>query len=401
MTLKPIVVSLALLGLAGTAFAGGTDDNGSLEDRVAALEAAINQNNAGDANTVADHSGWADRISIGGVVSVDGTYTNRDVLTGSNATTTGFGVNDAFLYVDARANDWTTAHLSVNYDGDVGNGNTAGNNTLRADEAYITLSNFASQPWYGRVGREYLPYGQYDVHTITRTLTQQLTEANDVAGTVGYMHSSGLNLSATAFKGIDRNTAVDSKFNNWVAHVGYANEFNNIGFNAGVDYMANVADVTDINGALRVTGASGDKVYAKRVGGAAAYVTANSGPFDGTVRFTGTRHFHQNDLLSSKDGTSGAKLRAWDVEAGYSFNAMNYDSRVSVGYQASRDAGNVRTATTSYVPKSRIIGDLTVGVWENTDLTLEVLRNKDYDTNHGGTGRKQTAGTLRLSVKFA
>lgn len=393
MTLKPIVVSLALLGLAGTAFAGGTDDNGSLEDRVAALEAAINQNNVGDANTVADHSGWADRISIGGVIAADGTYTNRDVLGGSDATRTGFAVNDAYLYLDARANDWTTAHLSINYDDNALTGN---GHTLRADEAYVTLSNFASQPWYGRVGREYLPYGQYDVHTITRTLTQQLTETNDVAGTVGYMHSSGLNLSGTVFKGDLRNTAVDSKFNNWVAHVGYANEFNNIGFNAGVDYMANVIDVTDINTALRIANA-----YSKRVGGVAAYVTANSGPFDGTVRFTGTRRFHENDLLSSKDGTSGAKLRAWDVEAGYSFNAMNYDSRVSVGYQASRDAGYVRSGTTMYVPKSRIIGDLTVGVWENTDLTLEVLRNKDYGTNNNGTGRKQTAGTLRLSVKFA
>lgn len=394
MTLKPIVVSLALLGLAGTAFAGGTDDNGSLADRVAALEAAINQNNAGDTNTVADHSGWADRISVGGVLAADATYTNRNI-TGANLeqTTTGFAVNDAYLYADARANDWTTAHLSINYD------QNDGVNRLRADEAYITLSNFASQPWYVRAGREYLPYGQYDVHTITRSITQQLTEDNQIAGTVGYMHSSGLNLSGTVFKGNLRNTATDSKFNNWTAHLGYANEFNNVSFNAGVDYMANVADVDDLD--TYVSGTT----YAKRVGGVAAYVTANSGPFDGTVRFTGTRRFHVDDLASSKDATRGAKIRGWDVEAGYSFNAMNYDSRVSLGYQASRDAGNVHPAAGTagiYVPKSRIIGDLTVGVWENTDLTLEVLRNKDYKVGQGnGTGRKQTAGTLRLSVKFA
>jgi len=138
MKLKPIVYSIALLGLSSSALAASagapaTDRSmAAMDARINKLESILDQNQ-NRVHTGDPSDSWFNRIILSGELNVDGYWSSRTPLSddpegpgeGGSAPTAGarFGsdssndlsVADANLYLDVDVNSWTDAHIAWTY----------------------------------------------------------------------------------------------------------------------------------------------------------------------------------------------------------------------------------------------------------------------------------------------
>lgn len=424
MKLKPIVASLMVLGLSAPAFAAtsaAANDSAqvqldAMKAQMSKLEALINSQSAGGFQQPAD---WMNRISISGLVNVDAAYSNQLFVFGqadsnnpSDGNRSNLALNNANIFVDATVNDWTKAHISLQYSNGIEDNFNRdadlGNSFIAVDEAYVTIANFAQSPLFFRAGQEYIPFGQYQRYPMVMNPTQLLSQTNAVAGQFGFVTPVGVYGSVYAFKGVQQDVNADSsnrfpRVGSGGADVGYSYCEQNWGIKLDAGYLYNMADVDFITQGIQTGGGRG---YTDRVGGLALSADGRFQQFDASLRYVGAlTNFNAND--ASFDG-SGAQPRAYGAEVGFSFPIVNsHDSRVALGYQRTKDAvaiGNVG------LPESRWYGSYVVNVSKWVDVGLEVVRDSDYDTTDfgstqraesNGTGNSVTAAVLRLGVKFA
>lgn len=393
--------------------------------RIAQLERMINANDEGVVVTPTGdrghdfHPDWYNRIAISGLANIDTTFANRDPAF-SSGVNNGFNriaLNTADLYIDATLNDYVKTHIGFQYSNNLTTGSLT-QNTVNLEEAYATIGNFAMYPVYLRAGKEVLPYGQFDRHPIIPTTAQMLTQTTDVAATLGFVADNGFNGSVSGFQGPTQpqvaNYATKTQFNDFTAHVGYTGDLQSLNMQLGLDYINNVGDTDYMNPSIiasqvQTVTVNNASVIAlnnvNKVGGLAAYALFRYNAFDFgghyATALTSFNYTAANQYGSSATlALSGVKPSAWDAGAGYSFATMGYDSRFGLSYQGSKNAAAIRT-TVYDVPKSRYAADYTVNLWTNTQLGLELRRDKDYSVADGGTGNFSNAGVIRLAVQFA
>lgn len=420
MKLKSVVASMLALGLASTAALAASSDTinraefDAMKDQVAKMEAALNQHHAGLNAPISNTNDWFNRVTVSGQFDVD-TYMsakNSYRFQNNGGNTSAIELPNANLFVDAQVNNWVKAHAAIHFDNNVKRDGLANVqealyehvNASWLDEAYVTIANFAQSPAYVRAGREYVPFGSYDAHAITPSLTQMLTQTQATALQAGVVMANGFNASAYTFNGtdLDKNQQKNRRINNFGLNAGYANSYNNVSYTANVGYLYNMADVNYVAAGREYN--TVDHV----VGGISVDGSVKSGAYDASVHYvTALRSFDVTDLTHfTNDEQAGAKPSAWGVEAGYSFAVAGYDSRIGLGYQRSSQANNVgphvynEHGTVSYgMPKQRYVAQYDINVWKNTDLGFQVYHDRNYDDKT--TGNSNTTGLVRLSVKLA
>lgn len=439
MKLKQVVGSMFLLGLA-SASAFAADDStqaqlDSMKAQIAKMEAAMNQNQPGGFQQA---DGWFNRITVSGQANVDGAYGTRSPVTFDNGVNGSKYVSDLFvqnanLYIDAQASDWTKVHVGLVYGQAANNflpikaGYYQGHHDI-IDEAYVNIANFAKSPFYFKAGKQRVLFGDYTPYAdITPSLTQLLSETTAVAATVGFVDASGVNGALYTFRGDNSNDLAgtgQTRVQNGGASLGFNHVGNNWGMKLGAQYLRNMADVNYINQSLNNSSFAPD--YQRAVGGLAANASVTAAGFDASAKYvTALQKFNPANLAYEVNtsynvltGTTtyepvGAKPAAWGVDVGYSFPVMGHTSRFGLGYQGSKQAemlSMLSVSPTVYpsvaidpvtTPKTRYLANYTVNVSKFTDLGFEVRNDRAYGTNDYGTGNNATTGTVRLSVKFA
>lgn len=447
MKLNPLVASLCALGLTsfaltGSAFAAEGQELEAMKQKIAKMEALLDQNQ-GQAHSFSQLplKNWQDRVTVSGLANVDLMWSSKIPSAGTAAATTGrfplssngysdVAVSNANLFVDAEMNCYTTAHIGLNYYGNTPrmndipryNTNTAGaGRTFGVDEAYVTISNFAETPVYFRAGEQYLDFGTYDRFNITAPMTQQLSATNYPSLTLGVNTASGFNGSIYTFRGINTvagavvpaGSAVGKfSLNNGGLHLGYMGGASGMEYKLALDYISNWFDVNNVRAAM---GAAG---YTSRVGAWSAHGSMVYNQFDGAVDVvSAASRANVADFTYNAVGgtTTGAKPGAWGLDLGYSFSTSGLPSRVGLGYQHSWQALGIASALNGALPLNRWQAQYGVEIGRNTDLTLQVVNDKDYATTNTGTavagggvlgakagsGRSSTTGILRLGVRFA
>lgn len=419
MKLKSVVASMLALGVASTAALAASSDTvnrsefDAMKDQVAKMEAVLNQHQAGS-NAYTPANDWFNRISVSGQFDLDAYMSakNNYRFQNNGGNTNAIELANANLFVDAQINDWVKTHVGLHFDSNVdrdglANVQEAVYGHLRAswlDEAYVTIANFAQSPAYLRVGREYVPFGSYDTHALTPSLTQMLTQTHATALQAGVVMANGFNASAYTFNGtdLDKNQDKNRRINNFGLNVGYANSYNDVSYKASLGYIYNMADVSYI-----AAGRSFNSVE-HVVGGISVDGSVKSGPFDGNVHYvTALKSFDILDVNHFTDGSiAGAKPSAWGVDAGYSFAVAGHDSRLGLGYQRSSQANNVGPKSDEVyyanygMPKQRYVAQYDVNVWKNTDLGLQVYHDRDC-SDVLGDATKNTTGLVSLTVKLS
>ena len=342
-------------------------------------------------------------------------------------------LNDAYLNVAATVNDWAKGFASLSF-GDpttnanpgafnnlgvaeysaayANNINSSGSNIIQLEQAYATLGNFDVTPFFLQVGKQFQDFGRYEIHPITRTMAQVLSETLATSIKVGFV-AEGFSGAISAFDDPINKIGNASKPTNYVAALGYDMPNDQLGFDVGAAYIYNMIGANDVAYSVaNFEGAGGTESftgYQTRVGAYSLYGDVNYGPFTLGVRFVqALQRFNVNDL--PKDGAAslvgdniigepladanGAKPWAVDAMAGYAFNIWDRSQNVHIGYQTSREAAGID------LPKSRWLVGYDIEAVNNWIVGAEWDHDNAYNVANGGTGNNTNLVSIRSTIKF-
>lgn len=385
------------------------------------------------------HAGpdWFQRIGITGGINFDAMWGQRSRnYMGEN--TRRLSLNDAYLNATALVNEWTKAFLSLSFNnaspanGISGTsvqgiflpiaGNLPGvyssaytNNRLDLEQGYMTFGNFNCTPFFVQLGKQFQDFGRYQIHPITRTLTQVMSESLQTSAKIGFLtpifSPVSLHGSLYTFDNPLRRLNMGHSQNVWGAALGLDMPSDQLGFDLGVGYMSNITGVNDVAYAVSVfellTGGNPIGTYNGTVGAINVYGDVNSGPFSFGARYTTAIQSFSHNTLSNQYLTtvgSGAKPWAADFTAAYGFNAFCKNQNIYLGYQTSNNTVNL------FLPKNRWVVGYGIDMWKNTSLGLEYLHDTAYSTGNGmplpgdflysGNSSSSNEVHARASVKF-
>lgn len=464
MKLKLIVASMSILGMIATpalanhkhkhhckkadttVAAAAPEDYKGYKDAVCTISTAsmtMDQmtQNVGRALPNPCNPGWFNRIQVSGGVNVDmGKWGNRNAnIMGENYQR--LSLNDAYLNVSANVNDWTKAFASLSYNTATTNANPGiykglgvseysaaysnniygtGNNNIQVEQAFATFGNFDMSPIFLQVGKQFQDFSRYEIHPITASMTQVMSETLATSIKLGFIYA-GFNGSVFLFDDpISKTSTFTNTFptspafgsssttTNYGASLGFDMPNDQFGWDLGVSYLYNMIGVNDI--AYNVVNFTNTNAYRTRVGGVAAYGDVNAGPFSVALRYTTSiDNFNVNDLPKNGvgdrvgnniagatiAGRNGAEPWAAGIQVGYGFDAWTKTQNIFVGYQASGEAAGLN------LPSNRWVAGYNIDWWKNTNFGLEWDHDSAYSVAHGGTGNTTNLVTLRAAVKFA
>ena len=451
MKLKLVVVSMSILGLVSSpAFAGHHNkhkaskaavhhdykDYKDMGPKVCTISPNTvslieSTQNVGRSLPNKCNPGWYDRIRISGGINVDvGKWGNRNAnIMGENYQR--LSINDVYLNIAGDINDWTSVFASLSYSTPttamnpgmfnmVGAAeysaayanNIAGtaNNTLQVEQAFAVFGNFDVTPVYVQLGKSFQDFSRYEIHPITRSLTQVMSETLATSLKLGFL-ANGFNGGVYVFNDPIGKIASSATPTNYGVSVGYDQNDDQFGFDVGAGYMYNIIAANDVAWSVNNFTGMG---YNNRVGGVAVYGDVNYGPFMGSVRYTqAVQRFNVLDLakngaadltagsvigsgapVAATPGTTGAKPWAVGAQVGYGFDAMSKSQHVYLGYQASGEAAGLN------LPKSRWLVGYGVDVVKDTSLSAEWDHDRAFSTTNGGSGNTTNLVSLRAAVKF-
>lgn len=498
MKLKAVVASLVALGLSGPAWAiqpfflDPSYQMDVMRYQVNKLDRILDRNQPGSFD---QPCGWTCRVNFSGWMNTDAYFANRppvfwqfnpafnpeeaidptstppNVLTlPTSGRASDLLLNNANLFVDARVNNWVTANMSMVHSGLSGIPGSTGpynianslfvNHPLHRtllDTAYATIGNFQASPLYFRIGKEYIPFGNYDPYgfVTAENPTQLLTEITAPAAQLGFVIPSGLYGSLYTLAGLPKisDAGTTRRIQNGGADLGWGWKWRDCGrFDINTGYIANIADSNFLSSyylnslveGTTVPGLPNTKVPAWNVNADMAF-----GPFDVNGHYVAATRGLANPFFLSGNSSPGnpvlesppenlGKPTAWGLEAGLTFPVMAHQSRFALGYQKT-------THLATFLPQRRIYADYMVNLAKWFDIGIAVFQNKDYGFGEGAitstaqppaggggddgggeddgggnnaaaastptpigtvihmgaTGNKSTVGQLRFSIKFA
>lgn len=401
--------------------------------------------------------GWFNRVQFSGGINLDlGKFGNRNTnYMGENYQR--FSLNDAYINVGAVINEWTKAFMSIDYQtatinevaqpdfitevttnprtgartatvtavnsfpaeysAAYSNNVTGGSqNALQLEQAYVTFSNFDQTPIFLQVGKQFQDFSRYEIHPITRSLTQSISETLATSAKLGFIVPLGFSGSVFVFDDPLRKNQQTSTTTNYGIALGYDQPSDNIGFDLGAAYLYNLIGVNDV--AYNVNNYNlASNSYHSRAGGVALYADVNSGPFVIDARYTtAVQRFNVLDLpkngvanplipVAINNGAvtafipsgagSGAKPWAAGIQAAYGFEGWGRNQNIYAGYQTSREAAALN------LPKNRwLVGYDVQAFGKNTNLGIEWDRDIAYGRGSGGTGHNSNLVTIRSGVEF-
>lgn len=371
---------------------------------------------------------WFNRIGVSGGINFDfGKWVNhRGNFQGENYQH--FSLNDAYLNVSAGITDWSRAFASLSYSNptetgfinsnNFGYSNVYAVNRLSLEQAYFTIGNFDCSPLFLQFGKQFNDFSRYEIHPITRSMTQVLSEALSTQAKIGFLVPMGFHGAIYAFDDPLNNSHGHNNFYSstnyysnsnyhrdssrhvdWGVSLGYDHPCDCLGYGLGVGYVNSMTAAQDV--AHAVSNFTNSSSLHKRVGAMAFYGDVNSGPFSLGLRYTtAMSRFDRRDLpnyrpfsfsglslnnafLSPTYPTrhhSGAKPWAAGIQAAYTYNAWCKNQNLFLGYQTSKQAAGIG------LPKTRWLAGYGIDLCKNTGFGLEW----DHDTAYGNGRRSRT-----------
>ena len=357
----PLALTIALASSLPSTHALAADASSSelnaLAQRVEALEQQSNS-----------------QLSIGGVIEVEAAYVDTEAGEESDITLATVEVG-----IDGEITESLSTHLLFLYEEGEGDSPVL-------DEGIITISNLADSQLFLSAGLMYVPFGNYGTNLLSDPLTLELGETQQTALQFGF-EGDQFYASLFIFNGNTKEQGDDDKIEHFGANLGYSVETDSVNFTIDLSYLNNLADSDAIQDVVTDADNLNDTV-----GGYAAHAKVGMGPFTLIGEYlAASSSFDQADLAF--DG-SGAKPTSWNLELGYDFALAGKEATAAVAVQNSQEALDIG------LPEKRIAAALSVGIMENTALTLEWSQEEDYSTSDGGTGDDTDTVTAQLAVEF-
>lgn len=321
---------------------------------------------------MAEESEGITGVTLSGGVQVEAQY-NRDY---NEVETSDFVVDEMTLGIEAQVHPYAKAQITFLYE--------EGATPLEADEAYLTLGNEELSPIYLSVGQLYVPFGNFESHMVSDPLTLELAETREKAVQLG-IDAGGFYGSVYLFNGDNQDDSED-KIDHYGANLGFANETDSISYDVGVDYINDIGDTGGLSWLLEGVD---DYDY---VDGLGAHIVLNFGVVSLMGEYiTALDEFKANQIAFNEQA---AQPKAWNAEAGLTFDIAGKETTFAVGYQMTEEALALE------LPETRILGVISTAINDNTTVSLEYAVDEDYSENDGGTGQDAKSAILQLAVQF-
>lgn len=366
--------------------------------------------------------GWFNRVRMAGGVNVDfGKWGNRNAnYEGENYKRV--SINDAYLNIGATINEWSNAFASLSYsDTGVSTGSSTTTygmyswdynysnvyrNKLSVEQAFATFGPAPSIPLYLQLGKQFQDFGRYQIHPITRSMTQVLSETLATSGKLALIFPNGFDASISVFNDqLER--AGGSNPTNYNLAIGYNNFNPSLGWSVGAGYLYNMTGVNDVGEAVEHFS---DEGFHHRVSALALYGDVNSGPFLLSGRYTtalqsfnawdlprhgradlGVNPFEDSIVLPD---ASGAKPWAAGIMGSYNFDAMGHAHTLFLGYENSGEAAGVG------LPQKRFSLGVNCYPWQQSIVGIEWDHDKGYSESNGGNNKSTDLVSLRIGTQF-
>lgn len=418
MKIKSLIVAMGFVSVASsTAWAEGvTTQQTPATETTSFYQSTIKQLNqkTDEGEQTSIGTDWTKYVTLSGGLYADAKAGDQTYDTqGEN--TNRLSVTNAHLTVQATPNTWSQLTLVTNYSGASNsyapnpddavtsvnrNANTSDSTTdnmVYVDQAYVTLGDESRYPIFAQFGKQYLPFGQYDINPVVKSLSQILTETNATDAQVGFVVPEGLYGSAYAFQNAvnsDGSDGVDP-YNGGVV-LGFKKSNDQMVFDAGVGYMNNMSGVDAISNyidqGVPVEG------YGSAVAAVSPYASFQTGPFGINVDYvTALSYFDKTALPYELNSDNGAKPSAIDMQASYAFNRYDMNHVLFLGYQLSNQASALD------IPKKRYDVGYNVYPLKNVLVGLEVTRDTNYSGDVVGNtadGADYFTYNARVGIQF-
>ena len=283
------------------------------------------------------------------------------------------------LALEAKATDWATGLIVVDYESD--------DDRLSLDEANITLGKTDALPLFLTAGKVYAPFGHFATNMLQDPLTHTIGEIN-VPGVIGGIETYGITGTLLAYKGMNE-TGDDDTIKDFGAELSYAYDLDETSLETGISWVSNIADA---EGTIDVLDEAGIDTISSRVGGLSLHLCAKYEAFSLIGEYTMALDSFDPDQLAFGDG--GAKPAAWNGEIAYTTEFLERDTVFAAGYQGTREALALE------LPEERLIAAASMTILAGTTLSLEYYLDRDYSTADGGTGENGHSFTTRLAYEF-
>ncbi len=351
-----------------------------------------------------------------------------------------FSVNDAYLDAFGRVNEMVKAFVELSYNNTNGSvagfsenngiptnetidgngvnptllgggysnvypgeasGQTGALNLVGLQQAYVTIGDLNCFPVYLQLGRQFQDYGRYQIHPITRSLTQVLTETLRTSANLGFVLPMGFHGQIWTFDTPEKKYTESHSSFTYGASLGYDLFCDQLGYGLGIGYISNMISVNDVDLIARANEVNPTPAftspfstgYKHRVGAVDVYGHINTGPFSLVVDWTtALQNFSIYDIRPNatvSNGTTffpattalgnGAKPWAVSATANFAFNYWCKNQNLYLGYQTGDDLALFE------LPSSRWVLGYNIDMWKNTNFGVEWDHDTAYSSQKNGS----------------
>ena len=329
---------------------------------------------------------WTKYVTMHGGAFVDGHWGSLDEAK-AGVDSNRESVTNSYLAAEIDPTDWVKINGVLNYS-NASSTYVAGQDTgTNIDQAYGTIGNLNKFPVYLEGGKQYLPFGSYDLYPITKSFTQLLSETNDTDAQVGFALSQGIYGDLYTFEGPTKDSS-DQTDDTVGVTLGFKHDINSkVHMNLEVGFIDNFQEVGLVADYLadNNSGQFGDRVNAYSVHG-----DLNAGP----IEFVGSFITASSDTSDIQNNGENMKPSAHDYTLNYNFMAKGIGNQVFVGYEESADSNELD------LPEYRYELGYNVHPLKNTVFGLELTKDTNYDSSDGGDGEDYYTIGLRAGLQF-
>lgn len=355
---------------------GHEDTQSRNREALPSQESVDQKGKSEEENSMTPYAAWRDKISLGGLVEVEGKYTRlKDLSMDKSSDLT---LANAQLEVGVDAAPGVSGRVALLYQEN-------DQESVTVDEAVISLVGSDPYQFYLNVGKMYLPFGAFESHFISDPATLVLGETRETAIQIGFTDKV-FDISVSAFNGDISINGKGDHIDGFVVNSTLSlpeNVLDDLGISFGASYSSHIADSQTLQDTASNEGLSTGSI-ADSVSGFSTYLSVVI--FDRLFidgEYVGAMKSFQNGELAF-DGGNSIKPRTWNSELAL---AVTPDIEAAVKYEGSKEFGDV-------VPESQIGGALLFRLQKHLSLGLEYL----YGEFESGAERNQL--TFRLSLEI-
>jgi len=184
------IISGLLFVNASSVYAGDVEE---LYERIEQLEEKVKNQ---EENSKGTFDSLSENIKFSGVIELDYSYIDpRDITNQNSDSTSDLDIGTVELGAEVKFHEWVTGNFILKGE------NLDNDDRIFWDEAAITIQR-EGFPLYFVGGKRAQPFGVFNSHLISDTITQDCYEVSKSGATVGFTHDFlGIDISVTVYKG--------------------------------------------------------------------------------------------------------------------------------------------------------------------------------------------------------